>query len=190
MKELIRKERNTIKILSVGRFTYQKDYYTALKTISLLQNKCGDRIIEYTIIGDGELEQQIHTWIADLNVANVKVVKLPENIGTFFEDADIYFLSSLFEGLPNTIMEAMNYSLPVVSTDVSDVGYLVKEGINGFLSPAGDYNMLSDRLYLLVIDPAKRNEFGLQGHRILVKEFSENKYQDTYINFANELLSK
>lgn len=189
-EEMTRKDGNPVKVLSVGRFTYQKDYLTALKTISLLQKKCRDKVIEYTIIGDGELDRQIQTWIADLNISNVKIIRLPENIGTFFADADIYFLSSLFEGLPNTIMEAMNYSLPVVTTDVSDVGYLVKEGMNGFLSPAGDYTMLSEKLYLLVTDPAKRNEFGTQGHRLLVKEFSEEKYQDAYLKFARELLSE
>jgi len=187
--EIIRPERGTVKILSVGRFTFQKDYLTALKTIASLQKICLDKKIEYTIIGDGELEDQIITWIKDLEVSNVRILKLPEIIEDFYQDADIYFLSSLYEGLPNTIMEAMNYSLPVVSTNVSDVKYLVKEEFNGYLAPAKNHNLLCEKLYDLVLHPEMRIAFGLNGHRLIMEEFSELKFQKTYLQFTEQLLS-
>jgi glycosyltransferase involved in cell wall biosynthesis len=187
-EEIIRSEKNIITILSVGRFTAQKDYLTALKSILLLKNKCPDKKIEFVILGKGELDQQIQRWIAELNVPDVVIVRNPDNIKDYYINADIYFMSSIFEGMPNTIMEALNYSLPVVSSDVGDVAYLIKEGHNGFLAPAKDPEMLSEKLLVLINDPDKRNSFGRNGHNLLIDEFSEKKYQAEYISFTKKTL--
>lgn len=186
--EITRPERETVKILSVGRFTFQKDYLTALKAVLLLRKTYPERSIEFTIVGDGELDKQIRVWINDLGLNRVNMVRLPENIYEYYLDADIYLLSSLFEGLPNSVMEALNFCLPVVSTDVSDVSYLVKEGINGYLAATGDHKMLAGKLGILVNDPVKRNEFGLNGHRLLINEFSPEKYRETYNRFTHQIL--
>ena len=90
--------------------------------------------------------------------------------------------------MPNSIMEALNYSLPVVSTDVGDTNYLVKEGINGFLTAIKDTQRLAEKLFELVSDSDKRNTFGIKGHNLLIKEFSESKFQEEYINFTKKLL--
>jgi len=185
---ITRPDKNVITILSVGRFTPQKDYLTALRSILLLKNKIPGKKIEFVILGKGELDQQIQRWIAELNIPDVVIVRNPDNIKDYYLNADIYFMSSIFEGMPNTIMEALNYSLPVVSTDVGDVNYLVKESLNGFLAPAGDAGVLSEKLFELVIDPKKRNDFGNYGHNLLIDEFSEKKYQDEYINFTRKAL--
>jgi len=187
-KEIIRPERKTVRILSVGRFANQKDYLTALKAILLLKNKHNGKAIEYFIVGDGELDQQIQTWIKELKLSNVTIVRNPDKIEEYYIESDIYFLSSIFEGMPNSVMEALNYSLPVVSTDVGDANYLVKDGINGFLVPIKDSNMLAEKLSELVSDSKKRNDFGMNGHSLLIKEFSEKKFQEEYINFTKKIL--
>jgi glycosyltransferase involved in cell wall biosynthesis len=186
--EIIRPVRKNVRIVSVGRFTAQKDYYTSLKTIQLLKSKLPGVEIDYIIIGDGELDMQIQTWIKELQVSNVTIVRNPDNIEDYYIDADIYFLSSVFEGMPNSIMEALNYSLPVVSTDVGDSKYLVKDGINGYLAPIRDSAGLAERLVELVLDSAKRISFGRIGHSLLMNEFSEKKYQEEYINFTKKII--
>jgi glycosyltransferase involved in cell wall biosynthesis len=185
---ITRTDKNLITILSVGRFTAQKDYLTALRSVLLLKNKVPGTKIEYVILGKGELDEQIQSWIKEMEIQDVKIIRNPDNIKDYYLSADIYFLSSIFEGMPNTIMEALNYSLPVVSTDVGDVDYLVKENLNGFLAPAGAADVLSEKLFELVIDTKKRNDFGAYGHNLLINEFSEKKYQDEYINFTRKAL--
>ena len=187
-EEKIRPDHKTIKILSVGRFTPGKDYLTALKTIHHLRSLVFEKEIEYIIIGDGELDNQLQTWIKEMQIGNVTIVRLPDNINDYYLNADIYFICSTFEGLPNTIMEALNYSLPVVSTNVGDVNCLLKEGVNGYLAPVKDYKVLAEKLSELVLNPNKRNAFGLNGHRLLIEEFSENRFQEQYINFTKKIL--
>jgi glycosyltransferase involved in cell wall biosynthesis len=187
-EQIIRTDSQKIKILSVGRFTEAKDYMTALRAIHLLNGSIKDKTIEYIMVGDGELYQNIQTWIERLNLSNVTIVRNPDNVEKYYAEADIYLLSSSSEGLPNSIMEALNYSLPVVSTDVGDANYLVKSGLNGFLVPVKDYEAVAENLHELVSDPSKRIQFGLNGHRLLVDEFSETKFQETYVNLTRSLL--
>jgi glycosyltransferase involved in cell wall biosynthesis len=187
-KEIVREEKDTVKILSVGRFTAQKDYLTALKAMVLLQERVLPKRIEYIIVGEGELDRQIQNWVKELKINDVTIVRNPDRIDDYYIGSDIYFLSSIFEGMPNSIMEALNYSLPVVTTDVGDANYLVKDGQNGFLVPIGDSALLAEKLFVLVSDSKKRDEFGLRGHNLLIKEFSESKYRDEYITFTKKII--
>jgi glycosyltransferase involved in cell wall biosynthesis len=186
--ELVRKDKKIVKILSVGRFTAQKDYLTALKAVLLLNGKIHEKEIEYTLVGDGELYQQIQNWIKSLQLQNVTLVRNPYNIEDYYREADIYLLSSDSEGMPNSIMEALNFSLPVVSTDAGDANFLVKDGITGFLVPTKDYKMLAEKLYELVSDSSLRNDYGRNGQRLLIQDFSEKTLQGKFINFTKQLL--
>jgi glycosyltransferase involved in cell wall biosynthesis len=172
----------------VGRFTSQKDYLTALKAIALLNEKIHEKKIEYTIVGDGELYQQIQTWINILQLQNVIIVRNPSNVEDYYREADVYLLSSDSEGMPNSIMEALNFSLAVVSTDAGDANFLVKDGVTGFLVPVKDYKILAERLYELVSDSNLRNNFAINGHRLLLQEFSEKTLQEKLINFTKQIL--
>jgi glycosyltransferase involved in cell wall biosynthesis len=185
--EIVRTEKKPVVILSVGRFTAQKDYLTALKAIQLVSLKT-EIEVKYVIVGDGELYQQLRDWISFLKLTNVEIVRNPENIGRYYTEADIYFLSSNSEGLPNTIMEALNYSLPVVTTNVGDSGYLVKEGVNGHIAQSGDFEKLAEKLSELVCRYETRIAFGTNGHDLLIRDFSEKKFQEEYIKFTRSLI--
>ncbi len=186
---IIRPEKEMVTILSVGRFSKQKDFFTALSAIRHLQLHVELKYdFEYIIIGDGSLESQIREWIKELDLDNVRVVISPDNLYDYYRDSDIYLLTSLFEGVPNTVMEAMNFSLPVVSTNIGDVNYLVKEGVNGYLATVRDVEAIAVSLGKLINDPAKRNEFGKAGRNILVRDFTEEQFKTKYIQLTHELL--
>ena len=164
--------------MSVGRFSKQKDFYTALSAIKAPAVTVELKYdFEYIIIGDGGLETQIREWIKELDLDKVRIVISPDNLYDYYRDSDIYLLTSLFEGVPNTVMEALNFSLPVVSTDIGDVNYLVKEGVNGYLANTRDFESIALSLGKLINDPAKRNEFGEAGRNILIRDFSEEKFK-------------
>lgn len=187
-EEIIRQPRDTIKILSVGRFTFEKDYLTALRSIDLLNEKQTGRQIEYIIIGDGGLREKLNGWIKVLKLNNVKIIINPESLDLYYRDSDIYLMSSISEGLPNTIMEAYNYTLPVVTTDVGDARYLVEDGVSGYLVPPGDIHLLSERLNDLIISYDRRISFGTHGHKHVIHSFSEDIFRNRYVDLINKLL--
>ena len=187
--EIIRPEREKVKILSVGRFTVQKDYLTALRTIELLNKRGMFEKIEYVIVGDGELLGKMRKWISRMCLGNVTMIVNPEHVEDYYIDADIYLLSSKSEGMPNSIMEAFNCSLPVVSTDVGDAKYLVEEGVSGFLVKTGDAGVLADKLSILIHNYRQRIAFGKYGHDMLISNFSEDKFREQYITLLDCILS-
>ena len=84
----------------------------------------------------------------------------PSNLDEYLSKSDIYLSTSLFEGLSNSIMEAMAYSLPIIATDVGDNNYLVQDGYNGFVTNVKDVDEIAKKLLSLVIDKEKRLKMG------------------------------
>ena len=195
IKEAIinRDHRTNIEILTVGRFVPAKDYYTALKAIFLLKKMLANskHYITYTIIGFGSEENKIKSWIEYFNLKDtVSLIINPNNLNNYYQKADIYFSTSLYEGLSNSIIEAMEFSLPIVATNVGDNEYLIIEGQSGFLLPIKDAEGMSSKLKLLVDNPKQRVEFGHNAYRHLKNNFLEEIFKQKYINFINNLFDE
>ena len=187
--QIIRKDKSIPNILSVGRFEEVKDYYTALKSIKGVHNYTKD--FTYTIIGWGTLEEQIHKWIAELEIPNeiVNIVINPPHIEKYYMDADIYLQTSLFEGLSNTVLEAMSYSLPLIVTDVGDNNQLVHNEYNGFLVAVKDSDSIVNHLKMVLSDYKIRIKYGKNSYKIVKENYSVeamiNKYSDLIKQLTN-----
>lgn len=168
-----------IRIITVGRFVKQKDYKTAIKSIAALN--CQQKI-SFIIIGFGELEPQVRKWVREEGIENITEIMInPDNIPAILRDADIYLSTSLFEGMSNAIMEAMNADLPVVCTNVGDNNKLVADGENGFLCPVGDWKMLAERTKDLILHEEKRRGFGKRSKEILERNYDVEIFRTKYI---------
>lgn len=186
-EKISRTKKERVTIVSVGRFHVAKDYFTALKAVGQLKKM--DISFKYLIIGYGELEKNIRAWITEMKLENeVEVIINPQNINDYYIEADIFFLSSIFEGLPNSVLEALSFSLPVVSTRVGDIERVVIQGETGFVCDPKDYFALSEKLYVLADNFNKRIEFGLKGHGIIEKEYSFTVAKEKYLNLIDNLL--
>jgi glycosyltransferase involved in cell wall biosynthesis len=176
-----------IRIVTISRFVEQKDFRTALNSIKKLIERNNNKAISYYLVGYGPLEQEIRSMAENLNIMNrIKIFINPANIPDILNECDIYLSTSLFEGLSNSIMEAMVAGLPVIATDVGDNKYLVKDGFNGYLVPCRDKNMIVTKLEYLMESREARNEFGYNSRSIIEKEFSKEKLLQNYL----ELFSK
>lgn len=180
----VRKQKNFITVLSVGRFHKAKDYETAIKAVSKIKYKN----FKYQIIGYGSLEKDIRNWIIEYSAQDcIELIINPDNINEYYRKADIYLQTSIFEGLSNTVLEAMSFYLPLVLTDVGDNDRLVVNSENGYLCDIGDIEQICQKLELLVNDYDKRIEFGLNSYQILKENYSFEKFQNNYFNFIREL---
>ena len=81
--------------------------------------------------------------------------------------SDVYILPSYHEGLPISILEAMYYQLPVISTPVGGTAEAVQEGVNGFLVTPGDKAALYDRLVKFMVQPDLARTMGVASGRIV-----------------------
>ena len=174
-----------IGIVTVGRFVKQKDYETAIAAVSLVAVKYSK--IRYTIIGYGELENDVRNWVKQYDIENnIKILINPDNIESYLLQNDIYLSTSLFEGTSNSIMEAMNADLPIVCTDAGDNRQLVHDGENGYVCAKGDHKKIADRIIELIEDDEKRILFGKKSKEILVSYYGSDFFCERYIQLLKE----
>ncbi|MBB4080226.1 glycosyltransferase involved in cell wall biosynthesis [Lewinella aquimaris] len=148
-------------IVAVGRFVPQKDYPTLIRAFSeLIQNgKYND--LRLLILGDGPLLNDIKNLIRVTKTQDsVILMGYQKNPYKYMARADIFVLSSLHEGLPGVLVQAMACGAACVSTNCrTGPSELITDGIDGFLVPVGDHTALAQRMEMLLENPALRNKF-------------------------------
>ena len=167
-----------VNILSVGRFVEEKDYMTAVRAIGKLSNiaTTSNISLHYYILGYGNLHETILKFINQLGLnSKISILDGRVDLSEYYQKANIYLSTSKHEGMSNTIMEAMTYSLPVVSTNSGDSSYLIENEFNGFICDVGDYNSIAQKLSLLIHSEDFRIRMGENSYHKIRKEFSIEK---------------
>lgn len=177
---IIREDKEIKHIVTVGRFVPQKDYKTIIRTIAELKKLRKDFVMD--IIGYGDEEQNIRDWIKEYGVEEyINIYIRPNNVQDIVRSSDIYLSTSLFEGTSNSIMEALNWSLPVVATNVGDNDHLVIDGKNGYLHPIGDAEGMAESLSGLLDSVDLRNKFGYESNQNLRNNYSVDIFEERYL---------
>src|SRR5262249_13159965 len=102
--------------------------------------------------------------------------------------ADLFLLTSISEGIPLTVIEAMAAGLPVVATDVGGLGEVVEDGDTGWLRPSGDDTALAATILLLADDVALRQRMADHGRRRARDLFSEERMLEGYQRLYREMI--
>jgi glycosyltransferase involved in cell wall biosynthesis len=115
----------------------------------------------FVIVGDGELRGPVERMIADGQLqAHVSLLGWRRDVPACLHAADLFLLTSRWEGLPRAVLEAMAAGLPVVATAVDGVTDVVRDGVNGYLVPVGEPEQTAARVIGLLDDPALRRRMG------------------------------
>jgi glycosyltransferase involved in cell wall biosynthesis len=134
-------------ILAIGRLTPQKDFATLIRAFDVLLNSSA-RPATLVIAGEGPQRAALESLASELGIR--QHVHLPGWIGNpfpIYKAADAFVLSSRFEGMPNVILEALAFGLPVVATDCpSGPREILVDGSLGDLVPIGDPATMAARL--------------------------------------------
>ena len=149
-------KKNSLKILSIGRLTQQKDHITLLKAAKLIKSNLKHEII---IIGKGNEYKKLKKFIS-INNLDVRLLGYKSNPYNFIKSCDIFVLTSKFEGLPNVLLEAQFLKKYIVSTDCpTGPKEILLNGRAGDLFDIGDYKKLASYI----------NNFYLKNKKILKK---------------------
>tara|TARA_B100001175_G_C19238444_1_gene508822 strand:- start:12 stop:719 length:708 start_codon:yes stop_codon:yes gene_type:complete len=135
-------KKNTLKLLTIGRLTDQKDHKTLIKAIQIASKKIN---ISAIIIGKGFLKNSLNNLINKFNLQkNVKIVGYKKNPFNFIKASDLTILTSKFEGHPNVLVEAQFLKKYIISTDCpTGPREILGNGKFGKLIKVGDYKSLS-----------------------------------------------
>lgn len=146
-----RRLKNTFDLVSFGRLTEQKNQKMMIRAVSTLVERYPN--IRLHIYGDGELKQELQSFIGELKLErNVILEGITDEVAKKLGESDIFLLSSLYEGLPISVLEAMSAGLPVVSTKAGGVVDVIKDDENGFLIEQGDIGGFANAVEKLITD--------------------------------------
>jgi glycosyltransferase involved in cell wall biosynthesis len=139
------------RIVSVGRLAVEKNQKMLIDAFSVIHKRFPE--YELTIYGEGPLREQLESHIKELGLSDY--VSLPGNkkeVIALIADAELFVLSSDYEGMPNALIEAMCLGVPVVSTCVSGATDLIEDGKNGLLVEVGNSKALVDGMAAILSD--------------------------------------
>lgn len=167
------KPHDGLRILFLGLLGHRKGIYDLLPAFKrALVNVPGMRLL---VGGNGEVAETLEA-IREHGLADA-VEMLGWVAGEAKEQqlstADVFVLPSYNEGLPISLLEAMSYGVPVISTRVGGIPELVRDGIDGYLIEAGDQAALEDRLGRLASDAALRSRMGEAARHRVATVFSD-----------------
>jgi sugar transferase (PEP-CTERM/EpsH1 system associated) len=160
---------------TVGRLQDVKDQATLIDAFALLcagrpERRAGLRL---AIVGDGPLRARLAQHAEQAGVADLVWFPGARNdIPELMRSFDVFALSSIAEGTPVTLLEAMACGRPVVATAVGGIPEVVQDGVNGALAPAGNPQALADALAPYVEDPARVALHGAAAREKIERHYS------------------
>ncbi len=175
--------------ITVGRLTKQKDHLTLVKAMNILYKKNVD--LKLLIIGDGDQREKIQHLIDNLNLKNrISILGWKKNLHKYYKSAKIFILPSLYEGLGNVIIDAVNYNLPVITTNCrSGPSEIVKKTRGGFIVPISNPEEIAKKiLFSLKNYQLAKNKANFAKKYIF--RFSEKKNSEKYFKEIAKVLDE
>ena len=136
--------------------------------------------ITLTILGDGPLKETLRRQIDELGLAGKAFLQGEvSDVKKYLLNADVFVSSSLYEGLPLSMLEAMAAGLPIVANDVGGIHDILKDGYNGYLVQVGAKEQFIAALEKLILNSGRRELFS-ENAKILAKNYDESKTVKSY----------
>lgn len=176
---------NRIVIGYVGRLVPAKGLTYLISAVERLQSEYSK--IALLIVGDGPLRKELESMTEHFDV-DVVFAGWQSDIAPYYAVMDIFVLPSLFEGLPNVLLEAMAMGKAVVATDVGGNSDLVFDGDNGFLVSVRDSEQIASALRKLISDDGLRRRMGVRSRQIVTESFVWSKTVRMVEKVYNEIV--
>ncbi|MCX5904683.1 MAG: glycosyltransferase family 4 protein [Proteobacteria bacterium] len=145
---------------------------------------------QFLFVGDGPLRAETEALIRELHLEqDIILAGLRMDVPDLLHAMDIFTLTSLWEGLPRVIPQAMMAGLPVVANNVDGNAEIIRDGVNGFLTPPGNISLMAERIIRLFKDQPLKQAIVAQGRETAAQEFSLHDMVKKIETLYDELLT-
>lgn len=174
-------------IVTIGRLAKPKDYPTLLKSVRLVKDKMDVKVI---ILGKGPEKENIVELISQLRIEDsVELVGFKDNPYKYLRKADLFLLTSRWEGFAHVIVEAMVLGIPVIATDCkSGPKEIIGENEYGVIVPVGDVENISENIIHILRDENLSDKYSDLGKK-RARDFDSKKiikqYEDLFLMCLN-----
>jgi glycosyltransferase involved in cell wall biosynthesis len=173
----------------VGRLSGEKGFDLLIRATRQLLDQGRD--VSLAIAGEGEELPRLQKLVQELSLGDrVQLVGYCSDMRPFYEALDVFALSSLREGLPNVLLEAMAMETPVVSTRIAGVPRLVRDGVTGLLIEPGSISELTRALGQMLESQQLRARCAQAGRELIEADFSFAIRMQKLATIYDELLGR
>jgi glycosyltransferase involved in cell wall biosynthesis len=172
-------------LVTVGRLVKQKGFIYLLESIKILQQERGMNNFNLFIVGEGVERSVLEKFISDNMLSDtVFLTGAVLNVEEYLQSADVFVMSSLWEGCSIATIEATAVGLPVIATNVGIVPEIIKDKDNGLIVEIGNPKSLADKIESMIKLPSeKRVEMGIRARKITEELFSVSKIRSDYESY-------
>ena len=181
-------ENELFTILSVSRLESVKNIEGIIRVINRLKEE--NFKIQYTIVGDGSLKETIQNLISELQLNTIiNLEGFQSDTGHYFMETDLYVLNSFSEGFSNSLLEAMYYKKPCISTNVGAANEIIQNNRNGWIIGINDEDDLYNKIkHVIGLEPEKRNAIGVRANETVVANYSLQSHVDSLLKLYKSKL--
>lgn len=173
---------------TVGRLSKQKATEDFIEAAASVRRRFPD--VQFLIVGEGERRAELERLVHARGVQSaVRFTGYRKDVPRLLAALDVFVLSSLYEGMPFSILEAMAAARPVVATCVDGVPEVVVEGETGLLVPPRAPEKLAEAIALLLAHPERAGEMGRRGRERVRLHFSRERMVETIAHLYRALLA-
>lgn len=179
---------NSLIVGCVARLERVKDHRTLLRGVSLASG--ADNDIRLVLVGEGPEREQLECELESVPRLRERVTFAGRsfNVAEWVGGFDVFVLPSLFEGISNTLLEAMSAGVPVIATRVGGNVEVIEEGKSGLLFEPGDAETLASFLKQLATDRELRNRLGTEARKRIKERFQLKDMMKNYSNLYLDLI--
>lgn len=180
-------ERNKT-IVSAGRFAAEKRFEVLLEAYKIVKEKHPDYSL--TIYGEGNFLPKYREIVENLQLENVSFPGYVSNVAKSIMHDGVFVLPSRYEGIPNSLMEALSVGIPCVSTDCSPGGprFLTKNGTTGILVPVNDVKAMAEAINKVIETPELAKSLEQNGPTIL-EDLTKVRIEEMWLDAFEKILN-
>jgi glycosyltransferase involved in cell wall biosynthesis len=175
-------------VVAIGRLSPEKGFSDLIECAAIVDRELPDT--GFVIIGTGELHGELSEQIATLRLkTKVILAGFRPDIEALLPHASILAISSYTEGLPTVALEAFAARVPIIATRVGGIPEVVQDGVNGYLTVAGDSRDMANRICQMLVDERLRSQMGTRGRSLIERQFTFESQRLPYLNLFRQLQS-
>jgi L-malate glycosyltransferase len=164
---------------SSGRFSPVKDYPLMIEVAKIVCDKANNTRFE--LAGDGIEKERLLKTIDNYRLSNLFLLRgFQNNISSFYQELNLYISTSLHEGIPLSVLEAMAHGLPIVASKVGGLSEIITDGIEGYLVESRKPEAFAEKCLILNKNIKLRQKMGMAARDRVINYFSLEKMAENY----------
>lgn len=178
-----------LRLSIIARLSPIKDHANLIDAFNVLkQDVVVETLPQLNIIGDGPLRAELEAKVNQYQLADsIKFLGARDDIAQLLAQTDVFVLSSIAEGIPMTILEAMSSSTPIIATAVGGIPEVITNNIEGQLVEKQNPTALAEAIKLYIAQPERIRTQAVAARQRVVDEFSEESMVEQYSKYYDHI---